>query len=109
MLHSGDPGAHVDKDSDHVESVLQAGLAVARDPDQRRPGELTLLPMVNRGHGIPIFVPVTCLDLDEGNRVPALDDKVDVAMARSETTVHDRPAADPAPPLGHPLAAGPEL
>ncbi len=65
--------------------------------------------MVNCGHGVAVVVPPTRLDFDEGNRVPALDDEINVAMARPETTVHDRPAAGQGPPSSHALAPGAEL
>ena len=109
VLHSCDSRLLVDEYTDHVESVLHVGPAVPRDPDQRGSRELALLAMVYRGHGIAIFIVPTCLDFDEGDRVPALDYEIDVAMAGAETTVNDRPPADHRPPLSHTLSAGAEL
>ena len=98
----------IDEDTDNVEPVLIARLAMPVDPDVRRSGQLLLLSPVNGGDRATKVGAFSRLDLDECHRPILLDYQVDIPTTVSKATVHDSPTALPEPPLRDTLAQLPE-
>lgn len=94
----------IDQHAYDVKTVDLALPPVTIDPRDRRARQFSLLAPIDRLHRITEVRPVPCFDFDEGDQPTALDNEIDVAPPRPETTLEDAPPCPLEPARGDTLS-----
>ena len=89
---------------DHVEPIGFVRSAVPVDPHRRRPGELALLPPMDRFHRISKLEASAGFHFHKRDRSVPFRDEIDVAVAVAESSLQNAPAPTPEPSLRYSLS-----
>ncbi len=96
------------KNSDHIESILELWCAVSIDPHARTAAEFSAFAEVHGFHWVAEGVAATRLDLDERDLVSASHDEVDIAVSAAKAMRDKLPSCAAHPPRGDSFAQQPE-